>query len=101
MSTDRPDKTESPYMVDAGHFPVEADLVSFGIDQRNAEGARVFAALPFLAAKFPHRQFNSAELRVLSGVGRTAFPMRGAKALSGEVRSHAGRKRELQLAEEG
>jgi hypothetical protein len=55
------------------------------------------AASPFLAAKFPHRQFNSAELHVLSGVGRTAFSMRGAKALSGGVRSHAGRKRELQL----
>ncbi len=31
------------------------------------------AALLFLAAKFPHRQFNSAELCVLSGVGRTAI----------------------------
>jgi hypothetical protein len=31
------------------------------------------AALLFLAAKFPHRQFNSAELSVLSGVGRTAL----------------------------
>jgi hypothetical protein len=31
------------------------------------------AALLFLAAKFPHRQFNSAELSVLSGVGRTAM----------------------------
>ena len=31
------------------------------------------AALLFLAAKFPHRQFNSAELCVLSGVGRTAM----------------------------
>jgi hypothetical protein len=30
MSTDRPDKTESPYTVDAGHFQFEADLVSFG-----------------------------------------------------------------------
>ncbi len=30
------------------------------------------AALLFLAAKFPHRQFNSAELAVLSGIGRTA-----------------------------
>ena len=47
--------------------------MSFGIDQRNAEGERVFAALPFLAAKFPHRQFNSAELCVLSGIGRTAM----------------------------
>jgi hypothetical protein len=31
------------------------------------------AALLFLAAKFPYRQFNSAELCVLSGVGRTAM----------------------------
>ncbi|MFZ3375738.1 MAG: hypothetical protein WA183_09310 [Chthoniobacterales bacterium] len=31
------------------------------------------AALLFLAAKFPHRQFNSVELCVLSGVGRTAM----------------------------
>ena len=31
------------------------------------------AALLFLAAKFPHRQFNSAELCVLSGVGHTAM----------------------------
>jgi hypothetical protein len=42
MSTDRPDKTESPYTVDAGHFQFEADLVSFGVDQWNAEGERVF-----------------------------------------------------------
>ncbi len=31
------------------------------------------AALLFLAANFPHRQFNSAELSVLSGVGKTAM----------------------------
>jgi hypothetical protein len=31
------------------------------------------AALLFLAAKLLHRQFNSAELCVLSGVGRTAM----------------------------
>ncbi len=31
------------------------------------------AALLFLAAKFPHRQFNIAELCVLSGIGRTAM----------------------------
>lgn len=42
MSTDRPDKTESPYTVDAGHFQIEADLVSFGIDNRNAEKGRMF-----------------------------------------------------------
>jgi hypothetical protein len=31
------------------------------------------AALLLLGAQFPHRQFNSAELSVLSGIGRTAM----------------------------
>lgn len=35
--------------------------------------ATTIAALLFLAAKFPHRQFNGAELAVLSGIGRTAM----------------------------
>ncbi len=42
MSTDRPDKTESPYTVDSGHFQFETDLVSFGFDQWNSDGKRVF-----------------------------------------------------------
>lgn len=33
MSTDRPDQTESPYTVDAGHFQVEMDLVSAVFDR--------------------------------------------------------------------
>jgi hypothetical protein len=37
MSTDRPDLTESPYTVDAGHFQVEMDLVSFTRDRHNPE----------------------------------------------------------------
>lgn len=36
MSTDRPDKTESPYTVDAGHFQIELDLVSYSYDKHNA-----------------------------------------------------------------
>ena len=32
MSTDRPDRTESPYTVDAGHFQIEADLASYTYD---------------------------------------------------------------------
>lgn len=35
--------------------------------------ATTFAALLFLAEKFPHRQFNASELSLLSGVGRTAM----------------------------
>ena len=33
----------------------------------------IVAALLFLAAKFPYRQFNSAELCIVSGIGRTAM----------------------------
>lgn len=38
MSTDRPDKTESPYTVDAGHFQVEADLVNYTQDKTDDAG---------------------------------------------------------------
>lgn len=47
MSTDRPDQTESPYTVDAGHFQVEADFVALhrhdvgdlGVGSHRLEGA--------------------------------------------------------------
>ena len=38
MNTDRPDKTESPYTVDAGHFQVEMDLVAFTHDRDTSGG---------------------------------------------------------------
>jgi hypothetical protein len=41
LSTDRPDKTESAYTVDAGHFQVEMDLVTFERDHDTAAGADV------------------------------------------------------------
>lgn len=44
--------------------PAENDMFS---------STTTIAALLFLAAKFPHRQFNSAELCIVSGVGRTAM----------------------------
>jgi hypothetical protein len=44
--------------------PVENDSFS---------STTTIAALLFLAAKFPYRQFNSAELCILSGIGRTAM----------------------------
>lgn len=37
LSTDRPDKTESPYTVDAGHFQIESDLASFSYDAFNGD----------------------------------------------------------------
>jgi hypothetical protein len=35
MSTDRPDKTESAYTVDAGHFQLEMDVLSYSYDRDN------------------------------------------------------------------
>jgi hypothetical protein len=32
MSTDRPDRTESPYTVDAGRFQIESDLLTYSQD---------------------------------------------------------------------
>lgn len=37
MSTDRPDKTESPYTVDAGHFQIEMDVLNYSYDRHNPE----------------------------------------------------------------
>lgn len=36
LKTDRPDKTESAYTVDAGRFQIEMDLVHFSYDQHNS-----------------------------------------------------------------
>ncbi len=41
LSTDRPDKTESAYTVDAGHFQIEADLIAYSRDHDTADGADV------------------------------------------------------------
>lgn len=41
MSTDRPDKTESAYTVDAGHFQVEGDILNYAYDRHNPARANV------------------------------------------------------------
>src|SRR5437773_10798418 len=35
LNTDRPDKTESPFTVDAGHFQIEADILNYTYDRYN------------------------------------------------------------------
>ena len=40
MSTDRPDKTESPYTVDAGHIQVETSILDYTNDKHNLEGSQ-------------------------------------------------------------
>jgi hypothetical protein len=46
LSTDRPDKTESPYTVDAGHFQVELDFVNFTRDQDRQSRTEEIGVLP-------------------------------------------------------
>jgi hypothetical protein len=41
MSTDRPDQTESPYTVDAGHFQVEMDFANATFDHDKSRGGDV------------------------------------------------------------
>ena len=41
MSTDRPDQTESPYTVDAGHWQIELDAINFTSDRDRSEGGEV------------------------------------------------------------
>lgn len=40
MSTDRPDLTESPYTVDAGHFQIEWDFLNYTYDRHQPDGGR-------------------------------------------------------------
>ena len=41
LSTDRPDQTESPYTVDAGHIQIEMDFATYTFDHDPAGGADV------------------------------------------------------------
>jgi hypothetical protein len=47
MTTDRPDKTESPMTVDAGHFQIEMDFATFTEDQMNGVSAKTWNIAPF------------------------------------------------------
>jgi hypothetical protein len=46
MSTDRPDKTESAYTVDAGRFQIETDLVAYTHDKEAGSTTRAIDVLP-------------------------------------------------------
>src|SRR5215218_10376638 len=46
LSTDRPDTTESPYTVDAGHFQFELSLVDFTRDDDGGVKSETLTALP-------------------------------------------------------
>ncbi len=44
LSTDRPDTTESPYTVDAGHYQIEWEAVSYGTDRDDGVRTHVWTS---------------------------------------------------------
>jgi hypothetical protein len=48
LSTDRPDTTESPYTVDAGHFQVELSFVDYTRDRAGGQTRTTLAVAPML-----------------------------------------------------
>jgi hypothetical protein len=47
LATDRPDKTENPYTVDAGHFQLELDLASYTSDRTADRTVHTLSLAPF------------------------------------------------------
>lgn len=66
LSTDRPDKTESAYTVDAGHIQIESDLVSYSRDHDKEGGAdTVVDAWTFAAINFKVGLCNRTDLQIV------------------------------------
>lgn len=64
MSTDRPDKTESPYTVDAGRFQIETDLVAVTRNKSDGVKTETIDVLPF---NFKVGLTNATDLQVVYG----------------------------------
>lgn len=66
LSTDRPDKTESPYTVDAGHFQVEMDLVNYSYDRYNSSHVDIRAeSFSFATANFKVGLCNNVDFQMI------------------------------------
>lgn len=63
FSTDRPDKTESPFTVDAGHFQIEFDLLNFTYDRSELERLKMLAIAPI---NFKIGLLNNVDLQVVA-----------------------------------
>ncbi len=66
MSTDRPDKTESPFTVDAGHIQIETDLVSYTRDHdRSGDGNTRVDAWAITPVNFKIGLCNRTDLQIV------------------------------------
>jgi opacity protein-like surface antigen len=64
MNTDSPDKTEGPYTVDAGHYQVEFDLVTYTYDRNKKDNTRTNAHTVF-APNFRIGLYDALEFDVI------------------------------------
>lgn len=67
LVTDRPDKTESPYTVDAGHFQIELDFLSYTYNRQDEDGVDTteedFAVAP---TNFKVGLLNNLDLQIIA-----------------------------------
>ncbi len=67
MNTDRPDKTEGPYTVDAGHVQLEMNLASYSYDRRNPQDeARRVQTLNIVSTNFRIGLLDRLEFDLIS-----------------------------------
>jgi hypothetical protein len=67
FATDRPDRTESPFTVDAGHFQIEIDLLAYTYDRGNAPGAHeTLKALSIAPINLKVGLLNNVDLQVVA-----------------------------------
>lgn len=62
LNTDRPDKTESPYTVDAGHFQFETDIVNY---TRNTNGNELTNSFSFLNMSLKEGLTNFTDFQLI------------------------------------
>jgi hypothetical protein len=62
METDRPDKTESPITVDAGHFQFEVDFATYTFDRTSHETTKARAVAP---TNFKFGILNNVDLQLI------------------------------------
>lgn len=66
LNTDRPDQTESPYTVDAGHFQIEMDFANGVIDRDRSNGGDVRSqAFSFGAVNLKAGLLNNVDLQIV------------------------------------
>ena len=67
LATDRPDRTENPYTVDAGHFQIELDLLGYTYDRTKTEGAdRTVRSLDVAPFNLKVGLFNNSDLQFIA-----------------------------------